>query len=267
LLLIVVAISTAVFAPALAPHDPLKQNLPGRLQPPLWRDDSGDLHVLGTDQLGRDLLSRMIYGARISLIVAGTAVPISAALGVLLGVTSGFIRGHYENLVMRVLDVQLALPFILLALAVLVAVGPSFRNIVLLLGITGWTGFARLLRAETLSLRERDFVSAAEMIGASRRRIVFRHILPNTVSTIIVLVTLQVPQVIVIESALSFLGLGIQPPTPSWGGMLSQGRRYLLNQWWVAVFPGLCITLVVLGGNLLGDWLRDTLDPRHRRPS
>lgn len=258
------AVLVAVFAPLLAPYDPLAQELTGRLKPPLWRDGDGGLHLLGTDELGRDLLSRVIYGSRISMIVAIAAVPISAILGIFLGITTGFVRGLYDDVVMRLLDVQLALPFILLALAVLVAIGPSFTNIVLLLGITGWYQYGRILRAEALSLRERDFVLAAETLGASRWRVVSRHILPNTVSTIVVLVTLQLPHVILTEAALSFLGLGIQPPDPSWGGMLSKGRQYLLNQWWVPVFPGLAITLVVLGGNLFGDWLNLVLDPRRR---
>lgn len=255
----------ALLAPLLAPYDPLVQDLPGRLKPPMWVDSKGGLHLLGTDDLGRDLLSRIIHGSRVSVVVAASAVPISAVLGILLGITAGFLRGRYDNVVMRLLDVQLALPFMLLALAVLVAVGPSFANIVILLGVTHWTGYARILRAETLSLRERDFVQAARTVGSSWTRIVFRHILPNTISTVIVLTTLQMPQVIITEASLSFLGLGIQPPAPSWGGMLSKGREYLLNQWWVPFFPGLCITLVVLGGNLLGDWLNDVLDPQRRR--
>jgi peptide/nickel transport system permease protein len=265
LFLIALAVFAAVSAPWLAPFDPLEQNLPGRLKPPMWVNAEGSRHILGTDPLGRDLLSRVIHGARVSLVVAAVAVPISVVLGVLLGVTAGMTRGLYEATIMRLIDVQLALPFILVALAVLVAIGPTFINIVLLLGITGWMNYARILRAETLSIRERDFVSAARAIGASRMRITARHVLPNLASTIIVLITLQIPQVIILESALSFLGLGIQPPTPSWGSMLSTGRQYMLMQWWVSLFPGLAIALVALGGNLLGDWLRDALDPRHER--
>lgn len=265
LLIVGVTIFVALFAPILAPYDPLAQDLPGRLKPPLWVDAKGNLHVLGTDELGRDLLSRLIYGSRISVIVATLAVPISVLLGTIFGISAGFVGGRYEDVVMRLLDIQLALPFILLALAVLAAVGPSFTNIVLLLGVTGWTVYGRILRAETLSLREYEFVTAARAIGASRLHIIFRHILPNTISTILVLTTLQIPHVIILEASLSFLGLGIQPPAPSWGGMLSKGREYLFNQWWVPFFPGLCITLVVLGGNLLGDWLSSVLDPRRSR--
>lgn len=257
-------LGVAVFAPLLSPFDPITQDLTGRLRPPLWVDTRGAMHILGTDDLGRDLLSRIIHGSRVSLVVAIAVVPLSAGLGIFLGVSAGFLRGAYENVVMRLLDVQLALPFMLLALAVLVVIGPSFGNIVLLLGLTSWTSYARLLRAETLSLRERDFVLAAQAVGASTWRIMFRHILPNTINTIIVLATLQLPVIIITEASLSFLGLGIQPPAPSWGGMLSKGREYLLNQWWVPFFPGLCITLVALGGNLFGDWLSDTLDPYRR---
>jgi peptide/nickel transport system permease protein len=265
LFLVGVTVIAAIFAPIIAPFDPLEQDLRGRLKPPLWTDSGGELHILGTDELGRDIFSRLIFGSRVTLSVALTAVPISAFLGTLLGLSAGFIRGTYENVIMRLLDVQLALPFILLALAVLVAIGPSFRNIVLLLGVTGWTQYARLLRAETISIKERDFVLAAETIGAGRWRIIFRHILPNTLSTIIVLVTLQMPQVIIIEASLSFLGLGIQPPAPSWGGMLTKGRSYLLNEWWVPLFPGLAITFVALGGNLMGDWLTTVFNPFKRR--
>lgn len=264
LLLVGISVLVALTAPVLSPYDPLVQDLTGRLKPPLWRDAEGGLHLLGTDDLGRDMLSRLLYGSRVSLVVALATVPVSAVLGIFLGITSGFLRGLYDDVIMRLLDVQLSLPFILLALAVLVAIGPSFTNIVLLLGITGWYQYARILRAETLSLRERDYVLAAQTLGADQWRIVWRHVLPNTVSIIIVLVTLQVPYVILTEASLSFLGLGIQPPDPSWGGMLSKGRQYLFSSWWVPVFPGLAITLVVLGGNLLGDWVGLVLDPRRR---
>lgn len=259
-----VAILAAVLAPVIAPYDPLRQDVAARLRPPLSLDSRGGFHILGTDQLGRDLLSRIIHGARVSLLVAAAAVPISLLLGTALGVTAGYFRGVYDNVVMRILDVQLAMPFILLALAILVALGPNFATIILLLGITGWTHYGRIVRGEVLSLREREFVTSARAIGAAPGRIILRHLLPNTASLLTVLVSLQVPNVIILESALSFLGLGIQPPLPSWGGMLSEGRQYMLIQWWVAVFPGIALSLVVLGGNLLGDWLRDALDPRQR---
>jgi len=263
LAIILIVVVAAIGAPWLAPYSPLDQDLLGRLKPPLWVSETGDMHILGTDELGRDILSRLIYGSRVTVLVVVLAVPISATLGITLGVSAGFIRGAYEDVIMRILDIQLALPFMLLALAVLVVIGPSFTNIVLLLGITGWTEYARILRAETLSLREREFVLAARMVGSTRPRMVTRHVLPNLVSTIIVLVCLQIPHMILIEAALSFLGLGIQPPAASWGGMLSNSQNRLFNAWWVAFFPGLAISLVVLGGNLVGDWLSRAMDP-HR---
>ncbi len=262
IVLLIVAVMAALLAPLIAPYDPLDQDVAARLRPPLATDSRGNVHLLGTDQLGRDILSRIIYGARVSLLVAAAAVPISLAIGTILGLTAGAIKGVFDDVIMRLLDVQLSLPFILLALSVLVALGPNFSTIVLLLGLTGWTDYGRLIRGEALSLRERDFVASARALGAGQWRIIFRHILPNATSLIVVLVTLQIPHVIILESALSFLGLGIQAPTPSWGNMLSEGRQYMALQWWVAVFPGLAISLVVLGGNLLGDWLRDVLDPR-----
>ncbi len=264
LIIMVVAVLAAALAPVIAPYDPLVQDVAARLRPPLSLDSRGGFHLLGTDQLGRDLLSRIIYGARVSLLVAAAAVPISLVIGTTLGVTAGYFRGFYDNVVMRLLDVQLAMPFILLALAILVAIGPSFTTIILLLGITGWTHYGRIVRGEVLSLREREFVTSARAVGAASGRIIWRHLLPNTASLLTILVSLQVPHVMILESALSFLGLGIQPPLPSWGGMLSEGRQYMLLQWWVAVFPGIALSLVVLGGNLLGDWLRDALDPRQR---
>lgn len=262
LVIMVMAVLAAALAPVIAPYDPLVQDVAARLRPPLSLDSRGGFHLLGTDQLGRDLLSRIIYGARVSLLVAAAAVPISLVIGTTLGVTAGYFRGFYDNVVMRLLDVQLAMPFILLALAILVAIGPSFTTIILLLGITGWTHYGRIVRGEVLSLREREFVTSARAVGAASGRIIWRHLLPNTASLLTILVSLQVPHVMILESALSFLGLGIQPPLPSWGGMLSEGRQYMLLQWWVAVFPGIALSLVVLGGNLLGDWLRDALDPR-----
>lgn len=264
LVIMVMAVLAAALAPVIAPYDPLVQDVAARLRPPLSLDSRGGFHLLGTDQLGRDLLSRIIYGARVSLLVAAAAVPISLVIGTALGVTAGYFRGFYDNVVMRLLDVQLAMPFILLALAILVAIGPSFTTIILLLGITGWTHYGRIVRGEVLSLREREFVTSARAVGAASGRIIWRHLLPNTASLLTILVSLQVPHVMILESALSFLGLGIQPPLPSWGGMLSEGRQYMLLQWWVAVFPGIALSLVVLGGNLLGDWLRDALDPRQR---
>ena len=206
LIIMVVAVLAAALAPVIAPYDPLVQDVAARLRPPLSLDSRGGFHLLGTDQLGRDLLSRIIYGARVSRLVAAAAVPISLVIGTTLGVTAGYFRGFYDNVVMRLLDVQLAMPFILAAFAILVAIGPSFTTIILLLGITGWTHYGRIVRGEVLSLREREFVTSARAVGAASGRIIWRHLLPNTASLLTILVSLQVPHVMILESALSFLG-------------------------------------------------------------
>jgi len=251
----------AIGAPFVAPHDPYVQALDKRLQPPFW--SGGSLtHPLGTDQLGRDILSRLIYGARISMAVGLAAVLISGSLGVAAGVMAGFYGGFVDEGLMRLVDLRLALPFILLVIAVIAIFGPSTFNLVAILGLTGWAPYARLVRAEVLSTREREFVTAARSLGASDRRLMIRHILPNTLASAIVIGSLELAQMIVTESALSFLGLGVQPPTPSWGNMLGEGRDYLLIHWWLATFPGLAIALTAVAINLVGDWLRDLLDPR-----
>lgn len=255
---------TAVFADFLAPLDPLEQSLVDRLKPPMWVGMRGEVHYLGTDQLGRDVLSRLIFGSRVSILVAIGAVPISASLGLLVGILSGYLGGRLDEILMRLADIQLALPFILLILAVIAVLGPSLLNMIVVLGVTGWAHYAKLVRGDTLSVRQRDFILAAKAVGVRAGRIMLRHILPNILSPVIVLVTLSVPRVIIAEASLSFLGLGIQPPTPSWGGMLSQGRQYIWNAWWLSTFPGILISLTVLGVNMLGDWLRDELDPRLR---
>ena len=251
----------AIGAPFVAPHDPYVQALDKRLQPPFW--SGGSLtHPLGTDQVGRDILSRLIYGARISMAVGLAAVLISGSLGVTAGVMAGFYGGFVDEGLMRLVDLRLALPFILLVIAVIAVFGPSTFNLVAILGLTGWAPYARLVRAEVLSTREREFVTAARSLGASDRRLMIRHILPNTLASAIVIGSLELAQMIVTESALSFLGLGVQPPTPSWGNMLGEGRDYLLIHWWLATFPGLAIALTAVAINLVGDWLRDVLDPR-----
>ncbi|MFW6116314.1 MAG: ABC transporter permease [bacterium] len=262
---VVMTALTAVFAPFIAPCDPLKPDLVARLKPPMWEDDAGEVHVLGTDQLGRDVLSRIIFGSRVSLLVALGVVPISSILGVSVGLISGYVGGILDDVLMRLGDIQLSLPFMLLVLAVVAAVGPSLRNVILILGIVGWVRYAKLVRGEVLSLREREFILAARSIGAGTGRIVFRHLLPNVMSPAVVLVTLAIPQIIVAEAGLSFLGLGIQPPTPSWGEMLSAGREYIWTAWWLSTFAGIAISIVVLGANMLGDWVRDEMDPRVRR--
>jgi peptide/nickel transport system permease protein len=262
LIILFMVIASAILAPYLVPHDPIAQDINNRLKPPVWDPKGSWEHLLGTDQLGRDILSRLIYGSRISLIVGLSAVLISGTIGILIGLIAGYYGGWLDDIFMRLADIQLAFPFILLSIAVIAVLGPSLRNIIIILGITGWVVYARVIRAEVLSVRELEFIQAVHALGGQNLRILFRHILPNVISPGIVIATLEVARMIILESALSFLGLGVQPPTPTWGGMLNDGRQYLYNAWWLATFPGLAIMLTVLGINLLGDWIRDTLDPR-----
>ena len=254
-------IATAVFAPFIAPYDPLTVDIRHRLSPPAWMEHGTAEHLLGTDQVGRDLLARMIYGGRVSLVVGVASVIISATIGVLLGLGAGYFGGNTDWTIMTVINVMLTFPFVLLALAVIAVLGPSLPNMIFVLGVAGWPIYARVVRAETLAIREREFVLAGRALGMSHGRLVFRQILPNLVSTIVVIATLQVAQVIILESFLSFLGLGVQPPTPAWGNMLGEGRLYMLNSWWIATFPGLAIFLTTLVINLMGNALRDWLDP------
>ena len=255
-------IFSAVLAPLISPHDPILQDVEKRLIPPVGQEGADPNYLLGTDHLGRDIVSRLIYGARISIVVSVSAVALSAVLGTLIGLLSGFYGGKVDNIFMRIADVQLAFPFILLAIAIIAVLGPDLQNIIITMGITGWVIYARVVRAEVLSLREKEFITSVKALGGSNGRIIFRHLFPNVVPPIIVIVTLEMARMIIMEAALSFLGLGIQPPTPTWGGMLADGRVYLVTSWWLATFPGLVIMLVVLGINLLGNWLRDMLDPR-----
>jgi peptide/nickel transport system permease protein len=252
----------AVFAPQLAPWDPARQMLIKRLRPPMWQERGLREHPLGTDHLGRDILSRILHGGRISLGVGLTAVTLSALIGVTLGLLAGFFGGRADALIMRVVDVFLAIPYILLAMGVVFALGPSLLNVILVMAVTRWVQFARIVRADVLSIREREFVAGARARGNRALRLLLRHVLPNALTPIIVVATLELAFMIIYESALSFLGLGVQPPTPTWGWMLSDGRNYVATAWWLATFPGLAIMLTVLAVNLLGDWLRDTLDPR-----
>ena len=252
----------AVLAPQIAPWDPARQMLMKRLRPPMWEARGLREHPLGTDHLGRDILSRILYGGRISLGVGLSAVTLSCLIGVTLGLLAGFHGGRTDALIMRVVDVFLAIPYILLAMGVVFALGPSLLNVILVMAATRWVQFARIVRADVLSIREREFVSGARARGSRSFRLLVRHVLPNALTPIIVVATLELAFMIIYESALSFLGLGVQPPTPTWGWMLSDGRNYVATAWWLATFPGLAIMLTVLAVNLLGDWLRDTLDPR-----
>ena len=257
----VLIVLSALLAPVISPHDPLSVDIRHRMAPPAWMEGGTREHLLGTDQIGRDLLSRVIWGGRVSLVVGVMAVLVSATIGVLLGLAAGYFAGEVDWIIMTVINVMLTFPFVLLALAVIAVLGPSVPNMIMVLGATGWPVYARVIRAETLALRERDFVVAAHALGMSHARIVFGQILPNLVSPIVVVATLQIAQVIILESFLSFLGLGVQPPTPAWGNMLGEGRVYMLNSWWIAAFPGLAIFITTLVINLMGNGLRDWLDP------
>ena len=256
---------TALLSPYVAPHNPIRERLIDRLLPPAWVEDGEWRYLLGTDHLGRDLVSRIIYGSRVSLVVGVAAVAIGGALGIALGVAAGFLGGQTDEVIMAVADMQLAFPTILFAIAIIAVLGPSFINLVIVIGISGWVTYARIARGQVLSVREKEFVEAIRAQGGSQWRIVWRHILPNILSPLIVVATLDLARTIILESTLSFLGLGIQPPTPSWGGMLSDGREYLLSAWWIATFPGVALMLTALSFNRLGDWVRDLTDPRLRR--
>jgi ABC-type dipeptide/oligopeptide/nickel transport system permease subunit len=261
-LILAVVVAVALAAPWVAPHDPAKQSLIRRFTPPMWAAGGSAAYPLGTDQVGRDVLSRMIHGARISLLVGTLAVVVSLLLGVTLGLLSGFRGGRVDTVVMTVVDVTWSFPQLLLALAFVAALGPSLVTIILVLGFTGWERYTRVVRAEVLALNEKEFVEAARAMGVGAARIVFRHLLPNTFSSIVVLSTLQVAQAILQEAALSFLGVGSGRAYPTWGQMIALGRDFVTVAWWLSTFPGLAILVTVLAINLVGDRLRDALDPR-----
>jgi len=263
--LFLVIVLSALLAPVLSPHDPLIVDIRHRMVPPSWMDGGTSEHILGTDQIGRDLLSRVIWGGRVSLLVGMSAVLLSTTIGVLFGLAAGYFVGRVDWSIMTLINVMLTFPFVLLALAVIAVLGPSVPNMITVLGVTGWPIYARIIRAETLALREREFVIAARALGTSHVRIIFRQIVPNLVSPIVVVATLQIAQVIILESFLSFLGLGVQPPTAAWGNMLGEGRVYMLNSWWIAAFPGLAIFVTTLVINVMGNGLRDWLDPHMKQ--
>ena len=257
LVLAAFAVLAALAAPILAPHNPFIGDLTQGLRPP-----GTPGHPLGTDQLGRDTLSRVLYGARVALFIGLCTVLVTAIVGGLLGLLAGFFGGWSGQVLMRLCDVQLSFPFILLALTINAIVGLGLRNIIISLSAAGWVVYARVVRGEVLSVKQRDFVQAAAALGTSRARILFRHILPNVAPSIIIVASLQFSQFIVAEAAISFLGFGVQPPTPAWGSMLSESRDFLYVAWWLAAFPGAALALTALGVNLVGDWLRDVLDPK-----
>lgn len=264
-ILLSVLVIPAIFAPYLAPHDPLAGRLAQKLTPPAWIPGGTWEYPLGTDPLGRDLLSRLIFGARVSLSVSLVAIFLGGTVGIVLGLVAGYFGGWTDALIMRVVDIAFSLPTILLALVLAVVIGPSFGTVIAIVAFLLWARYARQVRGEVLSVKERDFVAQARIAGCSHIRIIFGHILPNVVNTLIVLATLQVGYVILLEGTLSFLGVGIPPPIPAWGLMVATGRALIVSAWWVSFFPGLAILLTVLTLNLIGDWLRDWLDPKLRQ--
>ena len=253
--------AVAAAAPWLAPHDPVRQSLRARLRAPTLEGPDGKAHVLGTDHLGRDVLSRVIHGARVSLLVGFAAVLVGGAIGSVLGIVAGFRGGWADSVIMTLADAQLAFPFILLAIGIIAVLGPSFPTLVVVIGLSGWVSYARILRSQVLSLRSREFVDAVHALGGSVLRIVVRHVLPNVLSSLVVIATLELARAIVLEATLSFLGLGVQPPTPSWGGMVHEGREYLDSAWWISTCPGLILMATSIVVSRTGDWLRDLLDP------
>ena len=263
LLILTLIVLAATFAPQLAPEDPTRINVINRNQPPVFLGGEAK-HLLGTDTLGRDVWARLLYGARVSLLVGLTVVAIGGALGTVMGLVAGYYGGWVDDIIMRLSEIQLAFPFILLAITFLAVLGPGLRNIVLVLGISSWVTYARIVRGQVMSIREKEFVEAAHAVGQYDRAILFRHILPNTFAPIIVIGSFAVASTIIAEASLSYLGLGVPPSVPTWGGMLFDGREYIDTAWWLVVIPGLAIMFTVLAINVLGDWLRDFLDPRLR---
>ena len=261
LLLLLVA---TVFAPAVAPHDPTEQDLAHRLWPPAWAKEGTRDHLLGTDQLGRDILSRVIYGSRVSLIVGVAVIVVAGVVGTVVGLVAGYYGGRVDNILMRIVDLQTAFPGLLVALAIITMIGPSVTNIIIVLSINGWMVFARMIRGTTLALRGSLFVDAARCLGMSDSRIIFRHMLPNLASPLITLATLELARIILAEAVLSFLGMGIQPPASSWGLMINEGHAYMTMAWWLVTFPGIAIALTVLCVNLVATWLRAISDPMQR---
>jgi peptide/nickel transport system permease protein len=261
---VVLLVAVAIAAPWLAPQDPERQSLRARLEAPTWQGRDDRAHLLGTDHLGRDVLSRMIHGSRVSLSIGFAAVAVGGLVGAGLGLLAGFRRGLIDTVIMTVADAQLAFPFILLAIGIIAVLGPSFPTLIVVVGLSGWVAYARVLRAQVLVLRSREFVEAIHALGGSVVRIVLRHVLPNVLSSLVVIATLELARAIVLEATLSFLGLGIQPPTPSWGGMIQEGREYLDSAWWISTFPGVVLMATSIVVSRAGDWLRDVLDPTLR---
>jgi len=264
LTMLALILSATLLAPLISPKDPLEQDLQARLKPPFWDEGADPGYKLGTDPVGRDMLSRLLHGGRISLSIGFLTMSFSAIVGISLGILAGYYRGWLDSIISNIVNVMMSFPYILLAISVMAATGPGYRNLVMVLGLTGWPIYTRLVRAEVIELKGRDFVTAARALGGRDSGVILKHILPNLASSIIVLATFEMARMIIRESFLSFLGLGIQPPMASWGGMLAEGRSYMLNLWWLAAIPGLAIFFTTLGINLMGDGLRDWLDPHTR---
>ena len=267
LLLLIVLVIPAAFADFIAPHDPKLGSLSKKLLPPVWMEGGTTEHLLGTDRVGRDILTRIMYGARVSVVTAVIAIFIAGVMGTSMGIIAGYTGGMVDAVVMRLVDISLSIPIILLALVLVAAIGASMGTVITVLVLLMWSRYARLVRGETLAVRVQDFIARAQVSGSSHPRIMLRHVFPNVFNSVIVLATLNVGFVIILESTLSFLGAGIPPPQPAWGLMVADGRVLITSPvgWWVAMFPGLAIMLVVLSMNLLGDWLRDRLDPKQRQ--
>lgn len=264
LLIVVLMVLTAIFAPLMAPADPSAQSLMDRLLPPFWMHGGSLTHILGTDQLGRDILSRVIYGSRISLLVGVSVVAVSMTVGITLGVTAGYFGGRLDSVLMRIVDTQAAFPGLLLAMLILAAVGPSAGTVIIVLILDGWLVYARVARGTVLSLRETAYVEAAEIVGCKANRVMWRHIMPNLASPILTLSVLEFARIVLAESVLSFLGLGVQPPQTSWGLEIAEGQNFIFSNWWLVTFPGVAIVLTVLGVNLFASWLRVAADPQER---
>ena len=264
MVIIILWILCAIFVDVIAPYGPNDVNIMLRMKPPAWMDGGSSAHLLGTDELGRDVLSRLIYGCQISLIVGLMSVVVSLIIGTTLGLVSGFFGGKVDAVIMRACDVMLAFPFIFMALCFMAVLGSGLKNVIIVLGITGWMSYARTVRGQTLSLREREFVRAATTSGCKRTRVMFRHILPNVIDQAIVLGTLEMGTSILSEASLTFLGMGVPATIPTWGNMIASGRDYIYTAWWLTTFPGLVIFLVCLSINFVGDWIRDVRDPRLR---
>jgi peptide/nickel transport system permease protein len=256
---------TASFAEFLAPHNPYETNLPMKGRPPFWVQGGSTEHLLGTDLVGRDVLSRMIFGARVTLLVVLAGIALAGILGTVFALLAGYLGGVVDAVIMRVVDATLALPIILLAMLLAAVLGPSLSNLIYIIAVVLWSRYCRVVRAEVMVWKQRDFVAYAKVAGTSTFKIIVRHVFLNVVNSLMVLITVQTGQLVLMEAGLSFLGAGVPPPTPSWGGMVAAGRDYIVSAWWLSLFPGLAIALVVLALNLFGDWLRDHLDPKLRQ--